>query len=290
MILKEEFTKNQCQKLFTDMISDFEDCFYLDIQFDSSKVDKQLYWLNQNNRRALGKCKSIPFKHYYSDDFDYDADMYDEDEYYIDHEYKVYLNPNCLKFSEDAEKIIKETLAHELCHTMKGCMNHGPDFHRNGNIIFKNFGYKIDTTADEDASRYFNSLLPEHPYMLQCVSCDKKFYQDRLSDPVKNPGRYKCACGDNLNSYKLNKSTGEYELYKKFDDSLDYKYYARCNLPDCDFRQGFKTRNSKFLGFIRALKSGKALKCPECGRDDIYIYDDGDIISQEITFDDFKYA
>ena len=265
MILKEEFTKNQCQKMFEDMIDDFSDCWDLDIPFDASKVDRQLYWLNSNNRRALGKCQ-------YNRQRDY---------------YKVFLNPNCLKFEENAQKIILETLAHELCHTMKGCMNHGPNFHRNGDIIYRNFGYKIDTTADEDASRYFNSLLPEHPYMIQCVSCGKKIYQDRLSDPIKNPGRYKCSCGDNINSYKLNKSTGEYELFKSCDDALEYKYYAKCAQADCDFMQGFKTRNSKFLSYARMLNKGMTLRCPECGRESIYLSDDGKIISTDY---ESKYA
>jgi predicted SprT family Zn-dependent metalloprotease len=270
MILLEDFTKSQCQDIFEDMLLEFEECWDLDELFDVSKIDKTLHWLNSNNRKALGVCKKYLKRKYNS--------LTDEMETY--NYYEIYLNPNCLKFEKDAVKIIKETIAHELCHTMPDCMNHGFQFHKNGNLIYKVLGYKIDTTADVDASRYFSSLLPQHQYYLQCDGCDGKFYQDRLSDPVKNPGRYRCTkCGHNLNSYKLNKTTGEYELYKTYEDEPDYKYYAKCAQADCDFFQGFKTKSKQFNYLKNSLERGNSLICPKCGRESIYLYDDGELIS-----------
>jgi predicted SprT family Zn-dependent metalloprotease len=280
--LNEAFTKQDAQRIFREVIDDFEDCWDLDAVFDASKIDKKLYFLNSNNRKVLGLCKQFPYKHYYTDDPKYDPDLYDDDDYFIDYRYQIYLNPNCLNFEEDRVQIMKETFAHELCHTLPDCMNHGPNFHKWGNLIYNRLGYKIDTTADVDASNYFRELLPEHPYRLQCFDCGKVMYQDRLSDYVKNPGRYKCSCGGNLYSYKLNNKTGSYDLYKEPDSELDYKYFAKCAQSDCDFFEPFKTKSKQFKDLEKALEYGHELECPRCHRNSIYLSDNGNIISTNV--------
>lgn len=276
ILLKEEFSKQQAQKIFTDLLNEFEDCWDLDLVFDRSKIDSKLHYLNSNNRKVLGECKRYRVKRYYSDDEDYDIGQYDEDDYYFDQWYEIYLNPNCLKFEEDAIKIIKETLAHELCHTMPDCMNHGSQFRKNGDLIYRKLGYFIDEKADLDATKYFNSFLPDHPYMVQCEKCGGKRYQDRLSDIIKNPAKYQCGrCRGDLNSYKLNKSTGEYELYHSYNDAPDYKYYVACEDPECGYFEGFKTKDSLFKKLLNAMQSGHSLQCPKCRRSNLYLYDNG---------------
>ena len=280
MVLLEDYTKEDCQKIFTDMLDQFSDSWEMDDIFDRSSIDPKLHWLNSNNRKVLGLCRKIRTGRKYNGVTDEMEDVF---------RYEIYLNPNCMKFDENAIKIIKETLAHEICHTMPDCMNHGIQFHANGKRIFDEFGYKIDTRADVDASNYFRSVLPDHPYKLQCADCGKEYYQDRLSDSIKNPGAYHCGrCSGNLDSYKLNKQTGEYELYKAHDAERDYKYFAACPYSECDFIQGFKTRNKKFTDLIYLLNRGIPLKCPKCKRDGIYVSDNGKLISADTDIDSYS--
>lgn len=245
--LIEQYTPYQVQQIFKSMLKEF-DKYGDELDFDSYYVENSINWLAKNNRRTLGRCK-------------YENDVY-----------RIFLNPNMLNFEDDGEKVIRNTLAHELCHTLPGCMNHGPKFHKNAAKIKQLMGYTIDTKADEDSSAYFDRYLPQANYMIKCDYCGNEIYKNTIGDAIKNPGGYKCSlCHSPVSSYILNKSTGEYELYKSAQDELDYKYELIC--PDCGWRQHFKTRSAKFHKFIDYLKYD-ALGCPKCGELDVYAKDD----------------
>lgn len=85
-----------------------------ELGFDDYYVSKIVGWLNSNNRKTLGRCTERNGR------------------------FTIQLNPNLLKFEEDGEKIIHETIAHELCHTLPGCMNHGREFHADVRIVTMN--------------------------------------------------------------------------------------------------------------------------------------------------------
>lgn len=42
------------------------------------------------------------------------------------------------------------TIFHELCHTCIGAYNHGKKFKKYGNMVYKNFGYKIETLSTKE--------------------------------------------------------------------------------------------------------------------------------------------
>lgn len=254
MFLKEEFTKQKAQEIFKDMLDEFYWASCLDGVFDSNAIEPTLQYLNANNRKALGRCRRIR---------DYSKES--------GYRFIIMLNPNCLNFDEDGEKSIKNTLAHELCHTLPGCFNHGTNFIVWASIIRREMGYIIDKKADEDASEYFRRYIPKYPYMLRCRECDEEFYHAKPSDPVKNPGRYHCNCGGKVDSYKLNDLTDGYELYRSADSELDYPIYAKCD--DCGFYMPFKTRNRQFKYLVKALERGDRLECPQCGEPRLYIVD-----------------
>ena len=248
MYLTEEFSKNECEEIFLDMIDEF-DYYNEEIDFYSADISKKLDWLASRNRQTLGRCTYMP-----------------------DGYFHIKLNPNMLRFQDDGLTIIKNVIAHELCHTLPGCMNHGPRFHKYVAKIKQLMGYVIDTKADEDSSGYFNKYLPQSNYMIKCDDCGNEIFKNTMCDPIKNPGRYKCnLCRGDVSSYILNKNTGEYELYRSPQDTLDYKYEIIC--PDCGWKQSFKTRSAKFHKFIDFLKYD-VLCCPQCGEIDVYVKDD----------------
>ena len=249
MLLTEDYSKEEIEDIFDDMkcqFADFED----DIPFDIYDVSSILRWLAPHNRKTLGRC------------------TYQGGRYYIS------LNPNLLKFGNDGYNIIKDVIAHELCHTLPGCLNHGPEFHKYARLIGQLMGYKIDTKADVDASNYFGKYLPDANYRLICNKCGNEIPKSNMCDAVKNPSRYKCSkCGGTLDSYKLNKFSNEYELYKTHEEAPEYKYSIIC--PDCDWRMNNKTRNASFSKYVNALNHGDSLVCPRCGKHDLYAIDNG---------------
>ena len=244
--------------MFDDVLDGFVS--YADeLEFEYSDVDKAINYLSDRNRKTLGLCR------------------YDRGRYHI------FLNPNMLKFNDgirdgryddSGEQLIKSVIAHELVHTLPGCMNHGKRFHEKGNLVHRYMGYKIDTKADEDASVYFRKYLPKTNYLIKCDKCGNEIYKSTLSDPIKNPSRYLCPkCRGTVSSYKLNKTTDEYELYRSSADTPEYDYQLIC--PDCDWVMNFKTRNRQFKWELDRLYHGKSLYCPRCGKPNVYALDKG---------------
>lgn len=261
MLLKEEFDKDDIQEIFSQVYKEFEDYQY-DLDFDPYKVMKLVGWMDSRNRRALGKCI-----------------MSNGGE-----RYRIVLNPAMLKFGDDGVNVIKDTIAHELCHTLDGCFNHGKVFHVKADWIRSLLGYNIDTKADEDASEYFRKYLPQSKWMVKCDDCGKETPINRLSDPINNPRRYNCVhCGGNISSYKLNPSTGEYELYKSSDAPETYKYNFKCT--DCDYTYGMDRRSKQYLNYMDSMKHNRISKCPRCHNGTLYLDDNGFIITPDTLWD-----
>ena len=258
IMLIEEFSEQDVYDIFDDVFIQFWENSD-ELGFDKDKVSKVLGWLNKNNRKTLGRCTRGNGR------------------------YSIELNPNILKFTEDGEKIIRETLAHELCHTLPGCFNHGKEFHNKADKIYKLMGYHIDTKADTDSSQYFMKYLPQTNYMLICDECGNQTPISKMSDPVKNPSNYSCKkCNGDLSSYKLNPDTGELELYKSSKDKPDYKYSADCE--SCDYSYPFIRKTKMFKDILHTIVNGGTVRCPKCHRANLYLIDDG----REIHSDDFK--
>lgn len=249
MILNEEYSQDEVQDIFEDMLWQFED-FEYDLDYTRTDINPKLGWLSKHNRKTLGRC------------------------HWDGYEYDIMLNPNMLNFEQDGIRTIKNTLAHELCHTLPGCMNHGREFHAKAKLINQLMGYIIDTKADVDSSAYFRKYLPDANYKTVCDNCGQEVLKAHLCDEIKNPGRYRCGkCGAKISSYKLDKATGEYELFKGPEDELDYKYRYIC--PDCGWDSPRKTRNKTFSWHEELLNAGRTLTCPKCKSDNVYIVDNG---------------
>jgi predicted SprT family Zn-dependent metalloprotease len=198
--LKEEFTKQDVQSIYSQMYDEFLD-YSEDIGFcENSIVNQDVKWMRTNNTRVLGRCHKL------------------NDTYRIGRELETFdieLNPYLLNLDDVNERIIKDVIAHEFCHTLPGCYNHGKEFHEKAKMIYDLMRYKIDTKADVDASSYFKKAqtVGDTPYKVVCDYCDAEIKFPRLNNNVKECWQYHCKkCGKPyLVPYKLNKKTGEYE-------------------------------------------------------------------------------
>lgn len=257
LVLTEQFTEKQIWDIFDDVFIQFMNNANT-LGFDKNKVSKIVRWLNRNNRKTLGRCT------------------------YQNGRYSISLNPNLLSFTEYGEKIIRETVAHELCHTLPGCMNHGREFHSKAAKIMHLMGYHIDTKADIDSSQYFTKYLPQADYMLICDKCGNQVPVARLSDPVKNPMNYSCKkCGGSISSYKMNPNTGELELFRSGNDEPEYKYAAKCE--NCDYVYPWTRKTQMFNKILHVIVNGGTVSCPHC-KNNLYLYDNG----REIHSGDYR--
>ena len=226
-ILTEAFTKEQVQQIFDEMYDEFLD-YSDDLDFcTQARVDRNVKWTRTNATRKLGHCK---FKGY-----DYGGCM----EISL---YEIALNPALLRLADKDERVIRDVIAHEFCHTLPDCLNHGPEFHRKARIIKDLMGYHIDTKIDEEGGALFvQALMSEGaPYKVICQNCGAESEFPKLTPQIKEAHQYYCKkCNQPyLIAYKLNKKTGKYEIYNK--NAVDtFRYFHK--LPFIDDFQPIET-------------------------------------------------
>lgn len=84
----------------------------------------------------------------------------------------------------------KNTIMHELLHTVKGCSSHQGKW--------KNLAHRVNLLLPEynikrSASEEEKGIEIKHRYMLECTKCDAKIYRDKMCNVVKFPEKYKCS-------------------------------------------------------------------------------------------------
>lgn len=93
---------------------------------------------------------------------------------------------------------VKNTIAHEIIHTVKGCMNHGPEWKKQAAILMKyHTEYKITRTSsiEEYGIEAAQKTEDEYRYLYKCTSCGRLVGRNRESNFTRNVSRYRCgAC------------------------------------------------------------------------------------------------
>ena len=101
------------------------------------------------------------------------------------------------------EITVRDTLAHELVHTCRGCMNHGPNFQRISHQVERELGIPVNRTASREESERSgirDAYRQKIRYRIQCTKCGNTYYRQKKSVLVKNPERYRCGkCKGKLN-------------------------------------------------------------------------------------------
>lgn len=108
---------------------------------------------------------------------------------------------------ECADDVIKDVIFHELLHTCKGCMNHGPKWKSLAAKVNRTYGYNIQVRADEKQTPGLTERKErdsQYKYEIRCEKCGAVFYRLRRSRVVDHPENYRCSgCGGPLTVRKL---------------------------------------------------------------------------------------
>ncbi len=101
------------------------------------------------------------------------------------------------------EKSCRQTIAHELIHTCKGCDNHGTLFRRYADILNRRYGYDIRRAHTAEEMGVVSAASEKNVnYIIVCQNCGAQILRTRYSNVVAYPSRYRCRCGGMLKRIK----------------------------------------------------------------------------------------
>lgn len=110
--------------------------------------------------------------------------------------FRIEVNQRLLNTDDDYP--LRNTLAHEIIHTVPGCYNHGDAFKCVGGLLHKLMPeYNIRRTTS--ALEYnLPDLKKKAKYLLVCEDCKTTWEYQRRSKVVGNPQNYHCSCGGKI--------------------------------------------------------------------------------------------
>ncbi len=100
---------------------------------------------------------------------------------------------------------LKDTIVHELLHTVPGCFDHRGKWKQYADLVnraYPQYGIKR-TASSEEKGLQAEQFQKTSRYILQCVKCGAKFPRERESRAVKHPEHYRCgSCQGRLTRIK----------------------------------------------------------------------------------------
>ena len=97
------------------------------------------------------------------------------------------------------DKIIKNTIMHEIIHCFPFCNNHGKTFRMYAKYINDKLGYDISRLGNKKQDYEKSNLVYEEKewkYVIKCSNCGKLLYRNRLARNFFR--KYRCQCGGKL--------------------------------------------------------------------------------------------
>lgn len=102
-------------------------------------------------------------------------------------------------------KIIKNTIIHELIHCIPFCNNHGPEFKKYATYINQKLGYDIKRVGNpkEDYAKSnvpYQEKIVNYKYKIKCEQCGQEILRQRFNK--KKIKQYRCGkCGGKLHLF-----------------------------------------------------------------------------------------
>jgi predicted SprT family Zn-dependent metalloprotease len=117
--------------------------------------------------------------------------------------YYIIINPVLLE-DKTPIKFLKETILHELCHTIKGGMAHTGAWKTAVEKLNRKFGYNIKrVNTNEDKGVDNEDMQNRAKYVFQCKDCGSLIYRFKASNFTKNYDCYVCGkCGGKFKKIK----------------------------------------------------------------------------------------
>lgn len=102
---------------------------------------------------------------------------------------------------EVADQKIRDTIIHELLHTVPGCMNHTGKWRELAQMVNRELpGYTVERVTKPPEK---GLPEPEKPYLVQCTKCGQSIQRSRKSCLILHPENYRCGvCGGHLQRVK----------------------------------------------------------------------------------------
>ena len=118
---------------------------------------------------------------------------------YSDGTVKILINKYLIKVGGEG---LKETILHELCHAVYGCVNHGAEWKRVAKKVGSCFNIDIQQHASAEKVAACRQVGLARPKFIVCAECGQKYSYFRKGKTVKyieagnKDGRYSCShCG-----------------------------------------------------------------------------------------------
>lgn len=130
--------------------------------------------INTRAKKRWGQCKKIS------------SDVFD-----INISYRL-LDDNV------SDQAAKNTIMHELLHTVKGCYGHKglwKTLADKVNKLLPQYTIKRTTSSSEKGVAEISSYNPmPYRYTIECLSCGKISYRKKKSRVIEYPSSYRCGC------------------------------------------------------------------------------------------------
>ena len=159
-------TKNQITNMFYEARAELVNLGY-------DELLDNFYDITFSNRmtKTLGYCKCIRHK-----------------------EYQITINSNYMNICDCTA--LKNTIVHELIHSIQGCMNHKGKWKMIANQVNKVYGYHISRCSYYEDYHQFRQSKKNYKYKVICNYCKKEWkYQKKgriVNSILKNPNS--CTC------------------------------------------------------------------------------------------------
>ena len=118
---------------------------------------------------------------------------------YSDGTVKILINKYLIKVGGEE---LKETILHELCHAVYGCVGHGAEWERVAKMVGTHFNIRIEQLANVEKIVACRKVGLARPKFIVCEDCGEKYSYFRKGKTVKyieagnKDGRYFCShCG-----------------------------------------------------------------------------------------------
>lgn len=100
------------------------------------------------------------------------------------------------------ETAMRNTICHELIHTLPNCFNHGVNFKRCADIVNRKCGVCVLTKGClNENGEQAKMERPTPKYVVTCKCCGHKYFHTRKCTAVAYPELYSCGhCGGKLES------------------------------------------------------------------------------------------
>lgn len=96
------------------------------------------------------------------------------------------------------DKLIKNTIMHELIHCLPYCNNHGKEFKKYAEILNSKYNYNISRVGNKEQDFIKSNIdyveRTNYKYKVICRGCNQSFYRQRISKGFTR--KYRCGkCG-----------------------------------------------------------------------------------------------